>query len=165
MYGVCTARNEQITLVGLLEKKNRHVIWKHQLTIPQVNAVASGTAMEHLGIEVTEIGPDFIIAKMPVDHRTKQPMGLLHGGASVLLAESLGSFASFLCIEDTDKQMSVGVEVNANHLRPVTKGYVYGVARPIRIGRLIQVWNIDITDEDGRLVCTSRLTIAVVDRQ
>lgn len=120
--------------------------------------------MEHLGIEVTEIGPDFITAKMPVDHRTKQPLGLLHGGASVLLAESLGSFASFLCIEDTSKYMSVGVEINANHLRSVSDGYVWGTARPVRIGRLIQVWNIEIIDDQERLICTSRLTIAVVER-
>jgi len=140
------------------------MIWKHHLTLPQVNAFATNTAMEHLGIEVTEIGPDFITAKMPVDHRTKQPLGLLHGGASVLLAESLGSFASFLCIEDTSRYMSVGVEVNANHLRSVTGGYVWGTARPVRIGRLIQVWNIEIIDDEDRLVCTSRLTIAVVER-
>jgi 1,4-dihydroxy-2-naphthoyl-CoA hydrolase len=140
------------------------MIWKHHLTLPQVNAFAANTAMEHLGIEVTEIGHDFITAKMPVDHRTKQPLGLLHGGASVLLAESLGSFASFLCIEDTSKYMSVGVEVNANHLRSVTEGYVWGTARPVRLGRLIQVWNIEIIDDKERLICTSRLTIAVVER-
>lgn len=140
------------------------MIWKHHLTLPQVNAFAANTAMEHLGIEVTEIGTDFITARMPVDHRTKQPLGLLHGGASVLLAESLGSFASFLCIEDTSRYMSVGVEVNANHLRSVTGGYVWGTARPVRIGRLIQVWNIEIIDDEDRLVCTSRLTIAVVER-
>lgn len=140
------------------------MIWKHHLTLRQVNAFAANTAMEHLGIEVTEIGHDFITAKMPVDHRTKQPLGLLHGGASVLLAESLGSFASFLCIEDTSKYMSVGVEVNANHLRSVTEGYVWGTARPVRLGRLIQVWNIEIIDDKERLICTSRLTIAVVER-
>lgn len=140
------------------------MIWKNQLTIPQVNAIAANTAMEHLGIEVTEIGPNFITARMPVDHRTKQPMGLLHGGASVLLAESLGSFASFLTIEDVSKQMAVGVEINANHLRPVSEGHVFGTARPLRLGRLIQIWNIDIIDERERLICTSRLTIAIVDR-
>lgn len=140
------------------------MIWKHHLSLSQVNSFAANTAMEHLGIEVTEIGPDFITAKMPVDHRTKQPLGLLHGGASVLLAESLGSFASFLCIEDTSKYMSVGVEINANHLRSVSDGYVWGTARPVRIGRLIQVWNIEIIDDQERLICTSRLTIAVVER-
>ncbi len=140
------------------------MIWKNQLTIPQVNAIGANTAMEHLGIEVTEIGPNFITARMPVDHRTKQPMGLLHGGASVLLAESLGSFASFLTIEDVSKQMAVGVEINANHLRPVSEGHVFGTARPLRLGRLIQIWNIDIVDERERLICTSRLTIALVDR-
>ncbi len=141
------------------------MIWKHQPTISQINAVATGTAMEHNGIEVTEIGPDFITARMPVDHRTKQPMGLLHGGASVLLSESLGSFASFLTIEDISTHMAVGVEINANHLRSVSKGFVYGTARPVRIGKLIQVWNTDISDEEGNLVCTSRLTIAIVERR
>ncbi len=140
------------------------MIWKHQLTTAQINAAAANTAMEHVGIELTEIGTDYITARMPVDHRTKQPMGLLHGGASVLLAESLGSFASFLCIEDTSRYMAVGVEVNANHLRPVTQGFVFGTARPIRLGRLIHVWNIEIVDEENRLVCTSRLTIAIVER-
>ncbi len=141
------------------------MIWKHQPTISQINAVATGTAMEHNGIEVTEIGPDFITARMPVDHRTKQPMGLLHGGASVLLSESLGSFASFLTIDDISTHMAVGVEINANHLRSVSKGFVYGTARPVRIGKLIQVWNTDISDEEGNLVCTSRLTIAIVERR
>lgn len=117
-----------------------------------------------MGIELTEIGADYITARMPVDNRTKQPMGLLHGGASVLLAESLGSFASFLCIEDVSRYMAVGVEVNANHLRPVTQGFVFGTARPVRLGRLIHVWNIEIVDEQDRLVCTSRLTIAIVER-
>jgi 1,4-dihydroxy-2-naphthoyl-CoA hydrolase len=141
------------------------VIWKHQPTITQINAIATGTAMEHNGIEVTEIGPDFITARMPVDHRTKQPMGLLHGGASVLLSESLGSFASFLTIEDISTHMAVGVEINANHLRSASKGYVFGTTRPVRIGKTIQVWNTDIVDEEGKLVCTSRLTIAIVERK
>lgn len=140
------------------------MIWKNQLTTQQINSIAANTAMEHLGIELTEIGPNYITARMPVDHRTKQPMGLLHGGASVLLAESLGSFASFLTIEDVSKQMAVGVEINANHLRPVSEGYVFGTARPLRLGRLIQIWNIDIVDERDRLICSSRLTIAIVDR-
>jgi len=141
------------------------VIWKHQPTITQINAIAAGTAMEHNGIEVTEIGSDFITARMPVDHRTKQPMGLLHGGASVLLSESLGSFASFLTIEDISTHMAVGVEINANHLRSASKGYVFGTTRPVRIGKTIQVWNTDIVDEEGKLVCTSRLTIAIVERK
>jgi 1,4-dihydroxy-2-naphthoyl-CoA hydrolase len=141
------------------------MIWKHQLTIPQVNAIAANTAMEHLGITVTEIGPDYITASMPVDHRTRQPLGLLHGGASVLLAESLGSFASFLCIEDINRQMAVGVEINASHLRPAREGFVFGTCRPMRLGKLIQVWTIDIVDEAGRGICTSRLTIAIVDRK
>jgi 1,4-dihydroxy-2-naphthoyl-CoA hydrolase len=141
------------------------MIWKHQPTTAQMNAIAANTAMEHLGITVTEIGPDFITASMPVDHRTRQPMGLLHGGASVLLAESLGSFASFLCIEDINQQMAVGVEINASHLRPARDGFVFGTCRPLRLGRLIQVWTIDITDESGKMISTSRLTIAIVDRK
>jgi 1,4-dihydroxy-2-naphthoyl-CoA hydrolase len=143
---------------------NKTMIWKNQPDLASVNAFAKGTAMEHLGIEVTEIGPDYITARMPVDHRTRQPMGILHGGASVLLAESLGSFASVLCLDDMNKQSAVGVEINANHLRSVREGFVFGTARPIRVGRTIQVWNIEIVDEAGRMVCVSRLTIAVVER-
>lgn len=140
------------------------MIWKYEPTLEYVNAFAKGTAMEHLGIEVTEIGPDYLTARMPVDHRTRQPMGILHGGASVLLAESLGSFASVLCLDDLNKQSAVGVEINANHLRPVREGFVFGTVRPIRIGRTIQVWNIEIVDEADRMVCVSRLTIAIVAR-
>ncbi|MCO6477872.1 MAG: hotdog fold thioesterase, partial [Phaeodactylibacter sp.] len=101
---------------------------------------------------------------MPVDHRTVQPMGLLHGGASCVLAETLGSVASILCVEDMDKETVVGVEINANHLRPATKGVVKGRVSPVRIGRRLHVWNIEIKDEAGRLICVSRITIAVVPR-
>jgi len=124
----------------------------------------ANTLGENLGIEFTEIGEDFIIAKMPVDHRTVQPFRLLHGGASVALAETLGSVASQLCIEDFGKKMAVGVEINANHLRPATKGFVFGKVTPIRVGRSMHIWNIEIKDERGKLVCISRLTVAVVDK-
>jgi 1,4-dihydroxy-2-naphthoyl-CoA hydrolase len=140
------------------------MIWKQQLPIEELNAFGAGTALEHMGIEVTEIGPDYIVARMPVDRRTIQPMGLLHGGASVLLAESLGSLASILTLGDHSKHMAVGVEINANHLRSATQGYVYGRVNPIRLGRKIQVWNIEIKDDAGKPVCVSRLTIAIVDK-
>ncbi len=113
----------------------------------------------HLGIEVTEIGDDFIKATMPVDHRTHQPFGLLHGGASCVLAETLGSIASTLCI-DPSKEMAVGVEINANHLRSVRSGHVEGTVRPVHIGRTIHVWNIEIKAGE-KLICVSRLTCAI----
>ena len=121
--------------------------------------------VSHLGIEFTRIGDDYLEARMPVDHRTVQPMGLLHGGASCVLAETMGSVASFLCIEDPAKETAVGVEINANHLRPAIKGFVTGKVSPLRIGRKLHVWNIEIKDEEGRLICVSRITIAVVQRR
>lgn len=138
-------------------------MWKHLTDLSQLNALNANTLGETLGIEFTEIGEDYIIAKMPVDNRTVQPFRLLHGGASVALAETLGSVASQLCIEDVGRKMAVGVEINANHLRPATKGFVFGKVTPIRVGRSMHVWNIEITDEKGKLVCISRLTVAVVD--
>ena len=138
------------------------MIWKHTPTLEGINATSKNTLAERLGIEFTTIGDDFLTAKMPVDHRTVQPMGLLHGGASVALAETLGSVASVLCIDDLTKLMPVGVEINANHLRSATSGFVYGTARPLRLGRTLHVWNIEIQDEAGKLVCVSRLTVAVV---
>jgi 1,4-dihydroxy-2-naphthoyl-CoA hydrolase len=139
-------------------------MWKHPVTLEQLNALNANTLGENLGIEFTEIGGDFIIAKMPVDHRTVQPFRLLHGGASVALAETLGSVASQLCIDDHGKKMAVGVEINANHLRPATKGFVYGKVTPIRVGRSMHVWSIEIADERGKPICISRLTVAIVDK-
>ncbi|MEM9846903.1 MAG: hotdog fold thioesterase [Bacteroidota bacterium] len=137
-------------------------IWKKDFTIAAVNDINGACMPGHVGIEVTEIGDDYMTAKMPVDHRTRQPMGLLHGGASVVLAETLGSIAGLLCIAAADKTV-VGVEINANHLRAARDGFVFGTARPIRIGRNLQVWNIEIKDEQERLTCVSRITLAVVD--
>ena len=122
-------------------------------------AVAPTTLMGALGIELIELGDDFLRGRMPVDARTRQPYGLLHGGASVALAETLGSFAGGLCVDDG---RVVGIEINANHLRGVTDGWVIGTARPLHLGRSTQVWEIRITDEQERLVCVSRLTLAVV---
>lgn len=141
------------------------MIWKHAATTEHLNTVSKGTMVEHLGIVFTEIGDDYVEASMPVDERTVQPFGILHGGASVALSESLGSMAAHLCIADPSLHSGVGVEVNANHLRSVKSGSsVTGRATPIRVGRRIQVWNIDVRDDDERLVCTSRLTVAVVDQ-
>lgn len=139
-------------------------IWKQSFTIENLNTISKNTLVENLGIEFTEFGDDFLTAKMPVDDRTVQPMRLLHGGANAALAETLGSVASVLCLEDSNQFMPVGVELNANHLRAATKGFVYGTARPFRVGRTMHVWGIEITDEAGKLICVSRLTIAVVTR-
>jgi 1,4-dihydroxy-2-naphthoyl-CoA hydrolase len=118
---------------------------------------------EHLAIEVTEIGDDFLIAKMPVDARTKQPAGLLHGGASTALAESLGSMASALCLKSKSK-MPVGIEINANHLKSAASGFVFGKVTPVRVGLSLHVWNIEIRNEKNDLICVSRLTVMIVDR-
>ncbi len=132
-------------------------------TIDALNALSRGTAMEPLGIRFTELGPDWLRATMPVDARTRQPYGLLHGGASVLLAETLGSTAGGLCV--AEDQGVVGIEINANHLRAVREGHVVGTARPLHVGARTQVWEIRIEDEAGRLVCVSRLTLAVIARR
>ena len=137
-------------------------IWKHEATLEGLNNMSKNTLVEHLGIEFTEIGDDYLIARMPVDKRTHQPVGLLHGGASVALAESMGSTASVLCLDDMTTHSVVGVEINANHLKSVRTGWVYGTVKAIRVGRRIQVWNIDIRNEAGDLCCVSRLTVAVV---
>lgn len=123
-----------------------------------------GTAGESLGIEITEQGADFLRGTMPVDGRTKQPFGLLHGGSSVVLAETLASFAGFLCLDADAGQQAAGIEINANHLRAVTEGMVTGTARPIHLGRATQVWEVRIEDDKGRLACVSRMTAAVVGR-
>jgi 1,4-dihydroxy-2-naphthoyl-CoA hydrolase len=134
------------------------------ITLPQLNQMNRGNMVGHLGIEFTEIGPDYVCAKMPVDERTRQPMGLLHGGASVALAETLGSIAAY-CTIDPARQYCVGLDINANHVRGVSGGFVYGKASPLHVGRTTQVWEIRITDEAGKLVCISRITMAVLDRK
>jgi len=137
-------------------------IWHHELPNPgEIIAREEGTMIEHCGIEVVEVGDDFLKARMPVDHRTVQPQGRLHGGASCALAETVGSVAANLVI-DSSQFLAVGLEINANHIRPVKDGYVYGTARPDALGRTTQVWTIRVTDEEDRLVCISRLTMAVI---
>ena len=140
------------------------MIWFKPVDLKTLNDQHKNTMQEFVGIEFTEIGDDYLIAQMPVDHRTVQPFRILHGGASVALAETLGSVASVMCI-DTTKFQAVGVEINANHLSSAREGsMVYGKVSPIRIGRTIHVWEINITNENGKKMCTSRITIAIVER-
>ena len=137
------------------------VIWfKPELNLAELSSLGKGTMGEHLGIEWVELGADFIKARMPVDHRTKQPYGLLHGGASVALAETLGSVGAALSV-DPARYIAVGMEINANHIRSVRDGYVSGTTRPVHRGATTQVWEIRIEDERGKLVCISRLTVAI----
>ena len=136
------------------------MIWRRSVTLDALNAMGKNNMVGLLDIRFERLGDDLLEATMPVDDRTRQPCGLLHGGASVVLAESLGSVAGYLCTEG--EQKVVGVEVNANHLRPVREGRVRGVCRPLHVGRRNQVWQIEIFDERDRLCCVSRLTAAVV---
>ena len=131
--------------------------------LQKLNDFQKNTITELLGIEITDFGPDYFCGKMPVDHRTVQPYGLLHGGASAVLAESLGSIAGGMQV-NRDTQTVVGVEINCNHLRSAREGWVYGKATPVKIGRKIQVWNIEIKNDDGKMVAVSRLTLAVIDK-
>ena len=135
-------------------------LWINPPALAALNALNKNTMIAHLGIEFIEIGPDVLRARMPVDHRTLQPYGLLHGGASVTLAETLGSSASALCV-DGDKAV-VGIEINANHVRGAKSGWVIGAARALHIGRSTHVWDIRIENEEGKLVCVSRLTVAII---
>jgi 1,4-dihydroxy-2-naphthoyl-CoA hydrolase len=138
-------------------------IWFRSTSIEQINAMFGGIRdiNLHLDIRLTEIGDDFLRGSIPVDERTRQPFGLLHGGASVVLAETLGSVASNLCI-DTSKFYAVGQEISANHLRSARSGRVTGTARPVHLGGRSQLWDIELRDEAGRLTCVSRLTMAVI---
>lgn len=133
-----------------------------EISLDELQRWSENTLSEHLGITYTEIGKDYIIAKMPVDKRTHQPMGILHGGASVVLAETIGSICSYLCINEPDKYHAVGLEINANHIRSVSEGWVYGRSSAIHVGRSTHIWEIRITNEEGKLVCISRLTVAVI---
>jgi 1,4-dihydroxy-2-naphthoyl-CoA hydrolase len=137
---------------------------KKGITIDQLNKLSVNTLADSLGIEFIEIGDDFISAKMPVDHRTHQPLGMLHGGASVALAETLGSVGAYCCL-DEKIQYCVGLEINANHIKSVKEGFVVGTTRPIHLGKKTQVWEIKITNEQKELICISRITMAVIDRR
>lgn len=138
-------------------------IWYQEVSLEQICELSRGTMIEHLGIEYTEIGPDYLRGRMAVDGRTVQPFGILHGGASVSLAETLGSMAANMCVDPATK-MCVGLDVAANHVRQVSHGTVTGTARPIHLGGRIHVWEIRVQTEDGELVNVSRLTMMVLER-
>ncbi|MEE9190270.1 MAG: hotdog fold thioesterase [Candidatus Neomarinimicrobiota bacterium] len=131
--------------------------------IKHIKRLSQNTMVQHIGIEFTDIGDDFVCGKMPVDHRTKQPLGMLHGGASAAFAETLASVASTLQV-DLEKQYCVGLDINANHIRSVKSGWVFGEANPIHLGKKTQIWQIKIKNEKGEMVCISRMTMAVLDR-
>ena len=137
-------------------------IWFREFPLNEANERRVGSVIGHLGIELLEAGDDFLRARMPVDERTIQPAGVLHGGASVLLAETLASWASTFVV-DPEKHHCVGIEVNANHTRPVASGYVYGTATPVHLGRSTHVWDVRIGDEHDKLACIARVTMAVLD--
>ncbi len=130
-----------------------------------LNKLTKGTLSENLGMKFTELTDEYLAATMPVDHRTIQPMGLLHGGASVALAETLGSVASLIKLENINEQSVVGIEINANHLKSASSGIVTGKCRPLKIGKTIHVWEIKITNQQGDLLCISRITIAVIKKR
>lgn len=139
-------------------------IWfKSDPDLQALNAEGAGCLHSWVGLEFIDFGEDWLKARLPVDERTRQPHGLLHGGASVVLAEATASVAGSLTI-DPATQRAVGMEINANHVRSATRGYVYGVAKPEALGKRMQVWAIRITDDDGRLICVSRMTLALLRR-
>ena len=138
-------------------------VWTQDISVQVLTDIHVGTAVQHLGMEFLEVGDDFITARVPVDARTKQPYGLLHGGVSVVLAETLGSCgAAFSC---PPGHRAVGLDINANHLKGATSGWVTGTARPVHIGRTTQVWQIDMRNEAGDLTCVSRITMAVLSQK
>ncbi|HZY33733.1 MAG TPA: hotdog fold thioesterase [Rhodanobacter sp.] len=136
-------------------------LWKQPTDLARLNGWSANTMMEALGIRITAVGDDWLAGSMPVDSRTHQPYGLLHGGASVALAETLGSTAAMLTL-DPEKELAVGLDINANHVRGVRSGTVTGTAKALHIGRTTQVWEIRIENEEGALVCISRITMAVI---
>ncbi|OEF48942.1 esterase [Enterovibrio norvegicus] len=138
-------------------------MWKKAISLDGLNATSKNTLVEHLGIQYTHFDDNSLTGTMPVDSRTHQPLGMLHGGASVVLAETLGSLAANICVEEN--KYCVGLDINANHIRAMRSGFVTGVATPTHLGATTQVWQIEISDERGRLVCTSRLTMAVLQHK
>lgn len=135
-------------------------IWKQEISIQELAAIHIDTAVQHLGIEFLEVGDDFIQGRVPVDPRTRQPYGLLHGGVSVVLAETLGSCGAAYAVPEGHR--CVGLDINANHLKGATSGWVTGITRPVHIGRSTQVWHIDMRNDAGELTCVSRITMAVL---
>ncbi|MFP3976531.1 MULTISPECIES: hotdog fold thioesterase [Marinobacter] len=138
-------------------------IWTRTPDLEHMAKASMNTAVSHMGIEYIEVGDDYVTGRIPVDERTVQPFGILHGGSSVVLAETLGSMAANCCLKDPGT-VAVGLEINANHIRPATKGWVYGTARALHIGSTTQVWEIRMSNEEGKTTCISRLTMAVTKR-
>lgn len=138
-------------------------IWKSEIDLKIVNDRGKNTMSEHLGIEFTEVGDDFLVAKMPITERNKQPMGIMHGGASCVLAETVGSTAAQFCV-DMAHNYCVGLDINTNHIRPMREGNVIAVAKPYHLGKTTQVWGIEIRNEEGQIVSINRLTMAVLKR-
>ena len=156
-------------LISLAAKKidcrhnSKSTMFDPDVSLSDLNSFSAGTMVQHLGIEFTELGNDFLKARMPVDHRTFQPLKMLHGGASTALAETLGSVAAHISV-NRKTHYCVGMEINANHIKSVKNGYVYGIARALHLGKSTHVWEVRIEDESGALVCISRLTIAILKR-
>jgi len=138
-------------------------IWKKPVSVAELTTISLDTAVSHLGIEFLEVGDDFIRARVPVDPRTKQPFGLLHGGVSVVLAETLGSCGAVYA--SPEGHYAVGLDINANHIKSASSGWVTGVARPVHLGRTTQVWQIDMHNDAGELTCVSRITMAVLAKK
>jgi 1,4-dihydroxy-2-naphthoyl-CoA hydrolase len=139
-------------------------IWHAKVALQDIAERSKNTMVEHLGIEFIELGDDFLIAKMPVDHRTKQPAGIMHGGSSCVLAETVGSIAGNLCV-DWEKKYCVGLNINTNHIKMAKAGFVIGIAKPINLGRMIQIWEIRIKNDHSQLVSLTTLTLAVLDKK
>ena len=141
------------------------MLWFNKnIRVEDLAQLSKNTMAEHVGIEFTELGDSYLKGRMPVDHRTNQPYGLLHGGASCVLAETIGSIASALII-DQSKFICVGLEINANHIRGIKEGFVTGIAKPLHVGATTHVWDIKITDDKEKLICVSRLTVAIIQKR
>jgi uncharacterized protein (TIGR00369 family) len=139
-------------------------VWKEVPTVEAMDKRSAGTMMEAIGIKFTEVGDDYVCGKMPVNEKTKQPIGIMHGGASCVLAETIGSTAANFCV-DQKTHYCVGLSISTSHIRSAREGFVTGMAKPLHLGRSTQIWNIDITDEQGKLVSSTRLTMAVLERK
>lgn len=140
------------------------MIWFKDYTVEMIQGVRNNNLAEHIGIDITEVGPDFLKGRMPVDNRTTQPFGILHGGASCVLSETLGSISAWMTV-NPETHRAIGLEINANHIRAVTEGYVEGICTPFHVGKRTQVWQTDIIEvATGKRVCISRLTVAVIEQ-
>ena len=137
------------------------MIWKHKPDKDIINKINTDTMVSHLGIEIVEIGDDFIKSEMPINNRTRQPYGMLHGGASVVLSESVGSMATALTLDDFSKWLILGIEVSASHLKTAKSGKVYGITRPVKLGKTLQIWQTEIFNEADEMVCHSKLTTMI----